>query len=210
MDAFLVSKTSQHPSITLTKKIQTRACVRIACFVHSRVTSTQRPPMDLGPSNNQVLSPPTPAGVSNRGSGSSIESPRSCWLKITELGLRGLSLVPFTKVPFWHHFFEPQPYVANLSSGIPAKGTLVVWPARWFMQCGDPSVWFARRMLFSQSQAPFGSRGCVGGMTFWSVPRQSSVLAFTVVGKCLGCVCYFCWLCILLLGARKCQNVLLP
>ena len=33
------------------------------------------------------------------------------WLKIKELGLRGFSsLVPFTKVPCWYHFFEPQPY----------------------------------------------------------------------------------------------------
>ena len=34
------------------------------------------------------------------------------WLKIKDLGLRGfLSLVPFTKVPFWYQFLEPQPYL---------------------------------------------------------------------------------------------------
>ena len=32
------------------------------------------------------------------------------WLKKKELGLRGFqSLVPFTRVPFWFRFFEPQP-----------------------------------------------------------------------------------------------------
>ena len=29
--------------------------------------------------------------------------------------IRGfVSLVPFTKVPFWYRFFEPQPYLATL------------------------------------------------------------------------------------------------
>ena len=38
------------------------------------------------------------------------------WLKIEELRLRRLSsLVPFTKVPFQYHFFEPQPYCIYIS-----------------------------------------------------------------------------------------------
>ncbi|CAJ1375486.1 unnamed protein product [Effrenium voratum] len=35
---------------------------------------------------------------------------------------------------------------------------------RWFMQCGDPSVWFARRMLFSQSQALWCMLGYLLGL----------------------------------------------
>ena len=37
--------------------------------------------MDLGPSNSQVLRPPTTSGMSNGGVGSSIESPRSLWAR---------------------------------------------------------------------------------------------------------------------------------
>ena len=44
------------------------------------VPLAQRLPIDLGPSNNLVLRPPTTSGVSNGGVGSSIESPRSLWV----------------------------------------------------------------------------------------------------------------------------------
>ena len=42
---------------------------------------TQRLPIDLGPSHNLVLRPPTTSGVFKGGVGSSIESPRSLWVE---------------------------------------------------------------------------------------------------------------------------------
>ena len=34
------------------------------------------------------------------------------WLKIKQEGLRRFwSMFPLTRVPFWHGFFEPQPYI---------------------------------------------------------------------------------------------------
>ena len=46
----------------------------------SGLFSAQRLPIDLGPSNKQVLRPPNTSGVSNGGVGSSSESPRSLWV----------------------------------------------------------------------------------------------------------------------------------
>ena len=60
------------------------------------------------------------------------------WLKIKELGLRGFwSLVPYTKVPFWYHFFEPQPYLSGLPSHTQFKSLVF---EGFFRSHGGPGI----------------------------------------------------------------------
>ena len=41
------------------------------------------------------------------------------WLKISQEGLRRFwSRFPLTRVPFWHRFFEPQPYTPHMYTEI--------------------------------------------------------------------------------------------